>query len=92
MQYCLCSKVKGLKLQPLSSWDGNKKHKFRIRGHLDSNYAKRVEDWKSITGYSVYFNDAPIFNKSKTQSSMTLSVSEAKLFAAVECAQTMLFV
>ena len=43
-------------------------------------------------GYSTYLNDAPIFNKSKMQNNVTLSVSEAKLVAAVECAQTMLFV
>ena len=43
-------------------------------------------------GYSTYLNDASIFNKSKTQNSVTLSVSEAELIAAVECAQTMLFV
>ena len=51
-----------------------------------------MEDRKSVTGYSTYLNDAPIFNKSKTQNSVTLSVSEAELIAAVECAQTMLFV
>ena len=39
-----------------------------------------------------YLNNVPIFNKSKTQNSVTLSVSEAELIAAVECAQAMLFV
>ena len=64
-----------------------------IKEHTaDSDYAKYVEDRKSITGYSTYLNDAPIFNKSKTQNSVTLSVSEAELIAVVECAQTMLFV
>ena len=92
MQYCLCSKDKGLKLQPLGNWDGSKKHKLKIRGHSDSNYAKRVKDWKSVTGYSTYLNDTPIFNKSKTQNSVTLSVSEAEVIAVVECTQTMLFV
>ena len=92
MQFCLCSKEKGLKLQPSSIWNGNKNYKFNIRGRSDSDYAKRVEDRKSVTGYSTYLNDAPIFNKSKTQNSVTLSVSEAELIAAVECAQTMLFV
>ena len=92
MQYCLCSKDKGLKLQPSGTWDGNKKHKFKIRGHSDSDYAKCMEDRKSVIGYSTYLNDAPIFNKSKTQNSVTLSVSEAELIAAVECTQTMLFV
>ena len=92
MQYCQCSKDKGLKLQPSGTWDGNRKHKFKIHGHSDSDYAKCVEDRKSVTGYSTYLNDAPIFNKSKTQNSVTLSVSEAELIAAVECAQTVLFV
>ena len=92
MQFCLCSKDKGLKLKPSSVWDGNKNYKFNIHGRSDSDYAIRVEERKSVTGYSTYLNDAPIFNKSKTQNSVTLSVSEAELIAAVECAQTMLFV
>ena len=92
MQFCLCSKDKGLKLQPSGIWDGNKSYKFNIHGRSDSDYAKRTEDRKSIMGYSTYLNDAPIFNKSKTQNSVILSVSEAELIAAVECAQTMLFV
>ena len=92
MQFCLCSKDKGLKLKPAGIWDGNKSYKFNICGHSDSDYAKRVEDRKSATGYSTYLNDASIFNKSKTQNTVTLSVSEAELIAAVECTQTMLFV
>ena len=47
---------------------------------------------KATYGYSTYLNDAPIFNKSKTQNNVTLNVSEAELVAAVECTQTMLFV
>ena len=92
MQYCLCSEDKGLKLQPLGNWDGNRKHKFKIHGCSDSDYAKCIEDRKSVMDYSVYLNDAPIFNKNKTQNSVMLSVSEAELIAAVECAQTVLFV
>ena len=92
MQFCLCSKDKGLKLQPSGIWYGYKSYKFNIRGHSASDYAKRVEDRKSVTGYSTHLNDVPIFNKSKTQNSVTLSVSEAELIAAVECAHTMLFV
>ena len=92
MQCCLCSKDKGFKLRPSGTWDGNRKHKFKICGGLDSDYAKCIEDQKSIMGYSTYLNDAPIFNKSKTQNSVTLSVSEGELIATVECAQTMLFV
>ena len=92
MQFCLCSQDKGLKLQPLGIGDGNKSNKFNIRGHSDSDYAKCVEDRKSVTGYSTYLNDVPIFNKSKTQNNVTLSVSEAELVTAVECTQTMLFV
>ena len=92
MQFCLCPKDKGLKLKPSGVWDGNKSYKFNIRGRSDSDYAKWVEDRKSVMGYSTYLNDASIFNKSKTQNSVTLSVSEAELIAAVECAQTMLFI
>ena len=54
MQYCLCSKYKGFKLQPSGTWDGNRKHKFKIHGRSDSDYAKCMGDQKSITGYSTY--------------------------------------
>ena len=38
MQFCLCSKDKGLKLQPSGVWDGNNSYKFNIRGHSDSDF------------------------------------------------------
>ena len=44
MQFCLCSKDKELKLQLSGIWDGNKKNKFKIHGHSNSDYAERVED------------------------------------------------
>ena len=91
MEYCLCTAEKGLYLNPTRQWDGSKDFRFKLRGISDADYAKQVDDRKSVSGYSVFLEDAPIATKSKTQSNVTLSVAEAELMAAVECAQTMLF-
>ena len=60
--------------------------------NIEHNKKVKLNNRKSFMGYSTYLNDAPIFNKSKTQNSVTLSVCEAEMIAAMECAQTMLFV
>ena len=91
MEYCLCTAEKGLYLEPTRQWDGGKDFRFKLRGISDADYAKQVDDRKSVSGYSVLLEDAPIVTKSKTQSNVTVSVAEAELMAAMECAQTMLF-
>ena len=49
MQFCLCSKDKGLKLKPSGVWDGNKSYKLNIHGRSNSDYAKQVEvSWDTV--------------------------------------------
>jgi hypothetical protein len=92
MQFCLATATKGLFFQPTTAWSGDKKFKFKILGRSDSDFAKQVENRRSVSGYSVFLQGCAVATKSKTQHCVTLSVCEAELVAAVECAQTMLFV
>ena len=56
----------------------------------DSNYATCPDTRKSVSGYSVFLNEAPVTMKSGMQKTTALSVTEAELFAATQCAQDML--
>ena len=92
MRYCLATPLRGLLLKPSRQWDGKRGFKFRIKGTSDSNYATDPETRKSVSGYSVELEGAPVSMKSVGQKSVTLSTAEAELAAATCCAQTMLYV
>ena len=92
MKYCVLTKERGWVLKPSRKWDGKKGFRFRVGGHSDSNYAACKETRKSVTGYDVTLEDVPIVAKSVGQKIVTLSVTEAELYAAVLCAQDMLYV
>ena len=92
MAYCVGSAETGLLLQPRAKWNGNKDHVFTIRGSSDSNYATDPDTRKSVSGYSVFLEEAPVAMKSLTQKCVTLSVTEAELYAATLCVQEMLHV
>ena len=47
-----------------------------------NNYTKDCESRRSVTGYCVFVNNAPVGMKSKMQEAVTLSVTEAELVAA----------
>jgi hypothetical protein len=93
VDYCVASKEYGLVLKPMGKWDGSTdSEKIVITGVSDSDYAKHIETRRSMSGYSVFVNRAPVAMKSKMQELVTLSVTEAELVAATHCAQEMLYV
>jgi hypothetical protein len=92
MKYVDDTSDRGLVLNPTRKWDGNKEHEFIISGRSDSDYAKDTQTRKSISGYRVLLEDAPVMFKSSTQKSVALSVCEAEQTAGVLCAQDMLYV
>ena len=47
-------------------------------GYSDSDWATDPETRRSVTGYMIMLNDAPVAFKSKTQASVTASTSEAE--------------
>ena len=92
MRYCMdtpsCSKI----LRPVGCWDGTKEgFEFVIRGRSDSDFAKDPDKRHSVSGISVFLQDAPISESSRMQDCVTLSVSKAEIVAAVETGQRMLF-
>ena len=81
---------RGWCLKPTRTWDGiDKSFKFRICGKSDSSYATCVDTRKSVTGYVVYLEGAPVAIKSVMQRIIALSVTEAELIALVQCIQEM---
>ena len=91
MKYCVGSPNRGLLLKPIGEWDGDPSHEFVITGRSDSDYAKDTDTRRSVSGTSTFLNGSPIHTRSNTQKSVTLSVTEAELVAATQCAQDMLF-
>jgi hypothetical protein len=92
MKYCTITKDEGWTLKPSRTWDGkDQDFKFRIRGKADSNYATCTDTRKSVTGYCVYLEDAPVTVKSGMQKIVALSVTEAEIIAVVQCVQEMIY-
>ncbi len=92
MKYVNDTSDRGLVLSPMQKWDGSNEHKFIISGQSDSNYAKDMQMQKSILGYRVLLEGAPVMFKSSMQKSVALSVCEAEQTVKVLCTQDMLYV
>ena len=58
----------------------------------DSDYAKCVKTRRSVSGYSMLLEGAPVSVKSTMQRVVALLVTEAETIAGVQCAQDMLYV
>jgi hypothetical protein len=91
MKYCVGSPECGLLWKLIGEWDGNPSFEFVITGRSDSDYAKDTDTRRSVSGTSTFLNGSPIHTRGNTQKSVTLSVTEAELVAATQCAQDMLF-
>eukprot|EP00957_Ditylum_brightwellii_P042543 3221139-Ditylum_brightwellii.AAC.1 len=89
MKYCTSTPKRGLCLKPVGKWDGRKDYEFLIEAHSNFEYAQD-ETRCSVNGWLVFLCCAPISYKSKMMPIIALSVTEAKLFAAIQCAQDML--
>jgi hypothetical protein len=92
MKYLVAMKDKGLYIQPNQKWNGiDKDFEFIIEGKADADYAKS-HDRKNVSGWCTTLCGAPVTEKSSTQQSTTLSVTESELVAGTECAQDMLYI
>jgi hypothetical protein len=72
---------------PTEMWDGSAVFHFIINGLSDSEYAKD-DSRHSINGWSTWLFSCCVTHRSK----MMPIVAEAELYAAVLCAQDMLFI
>jgi hypothetical protein len=91
MMYCVGTPLRGLLLYPTEKWDGRAGFKFIINGLSDSEYAKD-DSRHSINGWSTWLFGCCVTHRSKMMPIIALSVTEADLYAAVFCAQDMMFV
>ena len=92
MRYCLATPERGLLLNPDGVWNGDREYEFVVMGMSDANYATDPVTRKSISGYSVFLEGAPVSMKSGQQNSVTLSSAESELASATSCVQDMLYV
>eukprot|EP00961_Rhodomonas_salina_P028480 384427-Rhodomonas_salina.1 len=62
-----------------------------LRGWVDSDYASDPDSRKSVTGYVLSLNGAPVSWKAKRQDCVTLSSAEAEYVAASMCCQEVVY-
>lgn len=79
----------GLKLEPNIDNDGTD---WELRIFSDSDWAEDPESRASVTGYVIYLRVCPIVWKSRQQKAISLSSSEAELYACADGAKELRFV
>jgi hypothetical protein len=68
MKYADDTSDRGLVLNLRRKWDGSKEHEFIISGRSDSDYAKDMQMQKSISGYRVLLEGAPVMLRAQCRS------------------------
>ena len=91
MEYIVNTPTRGLFLKPTKWWNGKKEFEFVISGMSDSKYAKD-ESRYSVNGWSTWIFGCCCTNCLKMMPVIALSVTEAELYAAVQCVQDMIFI
>jgi hypothetical protein len=92
--YCLNMSTRGKVFKPRRTCLSKniEDFKFEIYGYSDSDYAKDPVKRCSVSGYSFFLEGCAVNTKSRMQPITALSVTEAKLIAATECAQDLIFI
>jgi hypothetical protein len=90
MKYCAETPNRGLVFKPKRRWTG-RDFEFDLVGYSDSNYASDADNRRSVMSCQVYLEECCVSARSKQMAFVTLSVTEAELAAAVECAQDLMY-
>ena len=92
--YCLNTSTHGKVFKPRRSCMSKdiEDFEFEIYGYSDSDYAKDPVKRRSVSGYSSFLEGCAVNTKSRMQPITALSVTEAELIAATECAQDLVFI
>ena len=90
MKYCVGKARRGYYMQPDREWDGRSRMKIRIKGKSDSEYMKDPSR-HSVNGWACYLEGCAVSMASKMMPVIALSVTEAELYAGIQCVQDMLF-
>jgi hypothetical protein len=91
MKYCTETPNRGLLFKPARMWTG-RDFEFDLCGYSDSNYATDPDNRRSVMSHQVFLEGCCVSAKSKQMPFVTLSVTEAELAAAVDCACDLLYV
>ena len=84
LKWVLTSKTKALYLKPNNNSD------LELKGICDASFAPELETCRSVTGYVVFLNNAPIDWKSRGQKHVTLSSCESEYVALSEVVRVLL--
>jgi hypothetical protein len=63
-----------------------------LTAYVDADFANDTADYKSITGYMIFFNGSVISWSSKKQKSVTLSSTESEFIALTDVAKELLWI
>ena len=89
IKFVLDTKEYGLKIEPKMEEQDDW---WSIMVFADSDYASDMDTRISIMGFCIFLLGVPILWRSKSQKSMTLSLSEAEFVALLEAAKEIKFV
>jgi hypothetical protein len=64
---------------------------LQLYAHSDADWAKNIENRKSISGHVIYLDGCPILWKSEKQKCTSQSTQEAEYVAASECAKQLIW-
>ena len=93
MNYCLNTADRGKVFKPTRHCkpEDIANFVFVLEGYSDSDYAKDPIKRRSVSGYCSFLEGCVINTKSRMQPIVSLSVTEAELIAATECAQDLIY-
>ena len=94
MNYCLNTSERGKVFKPRRTCKPEEMATFEfvVEGYSDSDYAKDPIKRRSVSGFCSFIEGCVLNTKSRMQPITSLSVTEAELVAATECAQDLLYV
>jgi Reverse transcriptase (RNA-dependent DNA polymerase) len=90
MKYVSNTPEMGLKLQP--KFDASNLKNWTLKLYSDSDWVASKIDRKSITGFVLFLQDAPILWKSQSQRTVSLSSTEAEYYAMSEATKEIKFI
>ena len=93
MNYCLNTEERGKVFKPRRTCkhEDLANFEFILEGYSDSDYAKDPIKRRSVSGFCSFLEGCVLNTKSRMQPITSLSVTEAEIVAATECAQDLVF-
>ena len=91
MKYCSRKDKRGPNLRPSTKWNGDCNFESAIHGKSDSEYTKRPDTRKRVSGYIPFLCDAVATVRILMQRIVEMCVSKDRNLSATQCNQDMLY-